>query len=95
MSAQNACVVTNVVTSFVEINKRGECYALFWLHCGQKTTHRILQLCGVLSNVRHKVRSLQRTYFLRSCGPSLAVLGVKHNVDNPTDSLREEKCWTK
>jgi hypothetical protein len=33
--------------------------------------HRILQLCGVLSNVRHKVRSLQRAYFVRSCGPSL------------------------
>jgi hypothetical protein len=41
-SAQNASFVTNVVTSVVEINKRGECYALFWLHCRQKTTHRIL-----------------------------------------------------
>jgi hypothetical protein len=36
-SAQNAFVVTNVVTSVVEINKRGECYAFFWLHCSQKT----------------------------------------------------------
>jgi hypothetical protein len=71
ISAQNASVVTNVVTSVVEINQRDECYAFFWLHCRQKTTHRILQLCGVLSNVRHKVRSLQQTYFVRLCGPSL------------------------
>jgi hypothetical protein len=46
-------------------------YAFLWHHCRQNTTHRILQLCGVLSNVRHKVRSLQRTYFVRSCGSSL------------------------
>jgi hypothetical protein len=64
-SAQNASVV--------EINKRGECYAFFWLQCRQKTMHRILQLYGVLSNVRHIVRSLQQTYFVRSCGRSLKV----------------------
>jgi hypothetical protein len=43
-----------------------------------KTTHRVLQLCGVLSNVRHKVRSLQRTHFVRSCGPSRKVCRVTH-----------------
>jgi hypothetical protein len=29
--------------------------------------HCILQLCGVLSNILSKVRSLQRTHFVRSC----------------------------
>jgi hypothetical protein len=64
MSAQNASVVTTVMTPILEINKRGECYASFWLHCRHKTMHHILQLCGVFSNVCHKVRSLQWTYFV-------------------------------
>jgi hypothetical protein len=82
MSAQNASVVTNVVTSVVEINKRGECYAFFWLHCRQKPTHRILQLCGVLS----KVLSLQRTHFVRSCRRCL-----RNSVGVTTSNERERR----
>jgi hypothetical protein len=39
-----------------------------------ESMHRILKLCCVLSNVRHKVRSLQRTYFVRSCRRGLSVV---------------------
>jgi hypothetical protein len=58
-SAQNASVVTNVVTSILEINKRGECYAFFWLHCRQNTNQWILQLCGAstTSVITHVVMS--------------------------------------
>jgi hypothetical protein len=35
-------------------------------------------LCGDLSNIRHEVCALQRTYFVRSCGPSL-LMGPAYN----------------
>jgi hypothetical protein len=52
--------------------------------------------CGDLSNVRHEVCVLQRTYFVRSCGPSVIAFGRRrHQGTAPKQDIRGSELIVK